>query len=78
MISLRKSVEYDDYDDDDDDDDNDGEDDDDDDDVPSSDTSARPSRGLTGQMWQPNNALCVSALRTDGIMHCLFCAAFTA
>ena len=22
--------------------------------------------------------LCVSALRTDGIMHCLFCAAFTA
>ena len=46
--------------------------------IPSSHTSARPSRGLTGQMWQANNALCVSALRTDGMMHCLFCAAFTA
>ena len=46
--------------------------------IPSSHTSARHSRGLTGQMWQANNALCVSALRTDGMMHCLFCAAFTA
>ena len=46
--------------------------------IPSSHTSARPSRGLTGQMWQANNALCVSALRTDGMMHCLFCTAFTA
>ena len=57
MISLRRSVEYDD-----DDDDDDVDVDDDDDDVPSSDTSARPSRGLTGQMWQPNNALCCVSL----------------